>query len=74
MSLLRYPDDEKAEASFHRAARQAFVAKPQRLGDCPRCGTLETLMLRPLCHMCDTAQRDAQTSRALCDFIHRGRT
>jgi DTW domain-containing protein YfiP len=71
LDFLRSPDDAKVEAILQRDAKRAFVAKPQTVGDCPRCGVTETLMLGPLCHMCDTHQRDSDSQRAFCEIIHR---
>ena len=73
LDFLRSPDDERVEAILHRQSRDAMAARPEAtVGDCPRCGTVETLLLGRVCHRCDDDARDSQASRALCALLHRG--
>ena len=71
--LLRSPDDDRADQAAQLDRERRFLARePQTIGDCPRCGVVETLMLGALCHHCDNEAAWSRDNRRLCDIIHGG--
>lgn len=72
LDFIRGADDDRVEALRHRQILTTMAVRPtSHVGDCPRCGMVETYLIGALCHRCDDDRRDAEASRALCALIHR---
>lgn len=73
IDLLRSPDDDLADAAWNLDMVRRYQTRlPQTIGDCPRCGIVETLLIGDLCHVCESEAAWSRDNRRLCDIIHGG--